>query len=35
MILRTETSELKTMINQMEDEFGIVVGREDGVKIAN
>ena len=33
--LRTEISELKTMINQMDDEFGIVVGREDGVKVAN
>ena len=33
--LRTETSELKTMINDMANEYGIVVGREDGVKVAN
>lgn len=33
--LKNETSELKKMINQMENEFGIVVGREDGVKVAN
>lgn len=33
--LRSETSELKTMINDIADEYGIVVTGEDGVKVAN